>query len=108
MMRTKEEITQTIKEQFVNVRERGRVLAQALKVRADIAAIRRRLRSTFADLGEAIYMQLDAGEPINLERLGDYKLRIEGLKAELRQREESLKGIMEGSKEEDGKEVAAE
>ena len=53
-------------------------------------------------------MQLDAGEPVNLEGLGDYKLRIEGLKAELRQREESLKGIMEGSKEEDGKEVAAE
>ena len=108
MMRTKEEITQTIKEQFVNVRERGRVLAQALKVRADIAAIRRRLRSTFADLGEAIYMQLDVGEPVNLEGLGDYKLRIEGLKAELRQREESLKRIMEGNKEEDGKEVAAE
>ena len=42
MMRTKEEITQTIKEQFVNVRERGRVLAQALKARADIAATRRR------------------------------------------------------------------
>ena len=55
MMRTKEEITQTIKEQFVNVRERGRVLAQALKARADIAATRRRMRSTFADLGEAVY-----------------------------------------------------
>ena len=53
-------------------------------------------------------MQLDVGEPVNLEGLGDYKLRIEGLKAELRQREESLKRIMEGNKEEDGKEVAAE
>ena len=104
MMRTKEEITQTIKEQFVNVRERGRVLAQALKARADIAATRRRLRSTFADLGEAIYARLDAGESVDLEGMGDYKLRIEGLKAELRQREESLKEIMEGIAS-DGREV---
>ena len=108
MMRTKEEITQTIKEQFVNVRERGRVLAQALKARADIAATRRRLRSTFADLGEAIYARLDAGESVDLEGMGDYKLRIEGLKAELRQREESLKEIMEGGKEDDGEEVATQ
>ena len=106
MMRTKEEITQTIKEQFVNVRERGRVLAQALKARADIAAIRRRMRSTFADLGGAVYARLDAGESVDLEGIGDYKLRIEGLKAELRQREDSLKQIMEGGREEDGVEVA--
>ena len=33
MMRTKEELTQAIRTQFVNVRERGRILAQALKVR---------------------------------------------------------------------------
>ena len=107
MMRTKEEITQTIKEQFVNVRERGRMLAQGLKGRADIAATRRRLRSTFADLGEAVYARLDAGETVNLVGdLGDFKLRIEGLKAELRQREGALKEIMAGSKEEE--EVAAE
>ena len=54
MMRTKEELTQAIRTQFVNVRERGRMLAQALKVRTDIAATRRRLRSTFADLGETV------------------------------------------------------
>lgn len=97
MMRTKEEITQTIRTQFVNVRERGRVLAHALKARADIAATRRRLRSTFADLGEVVYTRLDAGETVDLvEDLGDYKLRIEGLKAELRQREEALKKIIAG------------
>ena len=107
MMRTKEEITQTIKEQFVNVRERGRVLAQALKARADIAATRRRLRSTFADLGEAIYARLDAGESVDLEGIGDYKLRIEGLKAELRRREEDLKRTMGGSTDEDVEEVSA-
>ena len=108
MMRTKEEITQTIKEQFVNVRERGRVLAQALKARADIAATRRRMRSTFADLGEAVYARLDAGESVDLEGIGDYKLRIEGLKAELRRCEEDLKKIMEGSTDEDGEEASAD
>ena len=108
MMRTKEEITEKIKEQFVNVRERGRVLAQARKVRADIAATRRRLRSTFADLGEAAYARLDAGEPVDLDGMSDYKLRIKGLKAELRRREEDLKKIMEGSTDEDGEEASAD
>ena len=111
MMRTKEEITKTIRTQFVNVRERGRILAQALKARADIAATRRRLRSTFADLGEAVYAKLDAGEAVDLaDNLSDFKLRIEGLKAELRQREEALKVIMEGEEEEteETEETAAE
>ena len=109
MMRTKEEITRTLKEQFVNVRERGRMLAQALKARADIAATRCRLRSTFADLGEAVYTRLKAGETVDLvEDLSDFKLRIEGLKAELRQREGALKEIMAGSEEEEQEEVAAE
>ena len=102
MMRTKEELTQAIRTQFVNVRERGRMLAQALKVRADIAATRRRLRSTFADLGETVYTKLSAGEAVDLaENLSEFKLRIEGLKAELRQREEALKVIMDGEAEEE-------
>ena len=98
MMRTKEELTQAIRTQFVNVRERGRILAQALKVRADIAATRRRLRLTFADLGETVYTKLNAGEA---ENLSEFKLRMEGLKAELRQREEALKVIMDGEAEEE-------
>ena len=102
MMRTKEEITETIRTQFVNVRERGRILAQALKARADIAATRRRLRSTYADLGEAVYANLDAGEAMDAaEGLDDFKLRIEGLKAELRQREEALKEIIAVEEEEE-------
>ena len=102
MMRTKEELTQAIRTQFVNVRERGRMLAQALKVRADIAATRRRLRSTFADLGETVYTKLNAGEAVDLaENLSEFKLRIEGLKAELRQREDVLKVIMDGEAEEE-------
>jgi len=95
-MRSKEEITDTIKAQFANVRERGKVLAQALKARADIAATRRRLRSTFADLGEAVYGRIDSGELAQDGSLDDFKLRIEGLKAELRQREEALKLIVAG------------
>ena len=93
-MRSKEEITETIKTQFTNMRERGKVLAQALKARADIAATRRRLRSTFADLGEAVYARIDSGEFAQDGSLDDFKLRIEGLKAELRQREEALKRIV--------------
>ncbi len=92
-MRSKEEITDAIKAQFVNVRERGKILAHALKARADIAATRRRLRSTFADLGETVYARIDSGEFASDASLDDFKLRIEGLKAELRQREEALKTI---------------
>ena len=104
-MRTKEEITQAIKTQFINVRERGRILALALKARADIAATRRRLRSTFADLGEATYERLEEGKTVDWgENMGDYKLRIEGLQAELRQREDALKKIVEGGKEEEEEE----
>lgn len=97
-MRSKEEITDILKAQFANVRERGKVLAQALKARADIAATRRRLRSTFADLGEAVYGRIDSGEFAQDGSLDDFKLRIEGLKAELRQREDALKTIVEGDR----------
>ena len=74
MMRPKQELTQAIRTQFVNVRERGRILAQALKVRADIAATRRRLRLTFADLGETessflVPSLLTTSEMVNYARL---------------------------------------
>jgi exonuclease VII small subunit len=95
-MPSKEEISNAIKVQFANVRERGKILAQALKARADIAATRRRLRLTFADLGEAIYTRLESGELELDSATTDFKLRIEGLKAELRQREGALKSIVEG------------
>jgi hypothetical protein len=97
-MVSKQEIAQTIKEQFANVKERGRVLAQALKARADIAATRRRLRATFADLGEAAYEKMAAGKAGDLSNdaeMADFRARVEGLKAELKQREKALKEIME-------------
>jgi len=98
-MPTREEITETIKAQFANVRERGRILAQALRARADIAATRRRLRATFADLGEEVYERMAAGPDQGWSDDADlaaYKARIEGLKAELGQREKALKEILEG------------
>ena len=100
-MATKEEITETIKAQFANVRERGRIMARALRARADIAATRRRLRATHADLGEEVYARMEA-DPAwgGDEDLTAYKIRIDGLKAELGQREKALKEILGGREKE--------
>jgi hypothetical protein len=95
----KQEITGIIKARFAGARERGKVLGQALKVRADIAAVRRRLRSTFAELGEEVYGKMEAGKVKgwgDTPEFAEFKARIEGLKAELDQRERKLAGIMEG------------
>ena len=96
-MASKEEITETIRTQFAHVKERGRVLARALRVRADIAATRRRLRTAFAELGEEVYERMLSGEWKDDPELETYKARIEGVKAELKQREKSLKEIIEPS-----------
>jgi len=97
-MNSKEEITEAIKAQFANVRERGRVLAQALKMRADIAATRRRMRLAYADLGEEVFKRMKSGsagswadDPV----LADHRTRIEGVQAELRQRERALATLVE-------------
>ena len=112
-MASKEEITETIKSQLTNVRERGRVLAQALKARTDIAATRRRLRAAFADLGQEVYGRMkDGGDgPWNEdEEMATYRTRIEGVQAELKQRERVLKDILEdkGKKEEAAEPVEEE
>ena len=106
-MASKEEIAEAIRAQFANIKERGRVLAQALKARADIAATRRRLRGAFADLGEEVYGRMTADEkgPWSKDaELADHRTRIEGVKAELRQRERALQEIMEGGGEEEEEE----
>ena len=108
-MTSKEEITEAIRAQFASVKERGRVLAQALKARADIAATRRRLRGAFADLGEEVYGRMAADEqgPWSEDvELTDHQMRIEGVKAELRQRERALQSIMAGEEEEEESEEA--
>ena len=101
-MATKKEIAEGIKVQFTNVKKRGRILGQALKARAEIAATHRRLRSAFADLGEEIYGRMATGQAKILSadaELATYKTRIEGGKAELGQREKALTEILEARKE---------
>jgi hypothetical protein len=83
---------------LADVAERGRVLGQALGVRADMAATRRRLRAALADLGEEVHARLRAGQ--GAELAGDDKIRamqdqVDGLKAELRLQEMELRRIMQ-------------
>ena len=100
-MPTRRQITDTLKDRFADVAERGRALGQALKMRADIALTRRRLRSTLADLGENIYGRMESG---SLPELGDdamltsFQERITGLKAELKFQEAELQNIVRDAK----------
>ena len=96
-MATRDEITQRIRARFSDVRERTRILARALKARGEIAAARRRLRAAFAELGEEVYARLSqgiAGEWQEDELLQEFRLRVDGLKAEVRQRERALAVIL--------------
>lgn len=97
-MVTKRQLVETLKERLANVAERGRVLGQALGVRADMAATRRRLRATLAELGEEVHARLKAGQAEGLA--ADIKIKamqeqIDGLKAELRLQEMELREIMQ-------------
>ena len=100
-MLTKDEITQQIKARIASVKERAGVLAQALKERAEIAAARRRLRGACADLGEEVYRRLgsQAGNVVEVDAiLLEYRARIDGVHAELRQRERALAAILEDAR----------
>ncbi len=102
-MYTKEEITTAIKQHFANARDRGQVLARALKVRADIASSRRRLQATYADLGQHVDAQLGANAKWNPGGDGviqSFQLRVAGIKAELSQRERELQRVLAGEREE--------
>ncbi len=99
-MATKTQIAETLRARFADVAERGRVLGQALKMRADMAVTRRRLRSTMADLGEKTYLRMESGEAEELCRdslLVSYRERIRGLKAELQIQESELREVMHSS-----------
>jgi hypothetical protein len=105
-MVSKQDIAETIKAQFASVKERSKILAQALKVRTDIAATRRRQRNAFAELGEEIYKRMAAdraGTWGDDPELGMYRIRLDGLKAELTQREAILREILETAKKGGGK-----
>ena len=97
-MTTKKEISETIRSQFASVGERARALGRALKARADIAASRHRLRSALADLGEEVYERMVAGAGIAAEddALQEHRIRIDGVKAEVRQRERALAEVLAG------------
>ena len=97
-METRKKIAETLKARLKDVVERGRVLSQALKVRADIAATRRRLRTAFAQLGEEVYTRMKAGQLAALDqdsKLVSMQERIDGLKAEMRLQEAELRAILQ-------------
>ncbi|MBI2506238.1 MAG: hypothetical protein HYW07_23735 [Candidatus Latescibacteria bacterium] len=109
-MATKRQIADMLRGRLADVAERGRVLGQALGVRADMAATRRRLRAALADLGEEVHTRLRAGQEQGLAaevRVRALQDQVDGLKAELRLQEMELRRIMqEGLKRGDRPEAA--
>ena len=61
-MTRKRQLADALREGLAGAAERGRVLGQALKVRADIAASRRQLKTTFGELGKHVYSSIKAGD----------------------------------------------
>ena len=59
-----------------------------------MAAIRRRLRASYAELGEEVYRRLQAGDMDGDHRLLTMKERIDALRAEILQRESDLRDIV--------------
>lgn len=97
-MATKTQIADMLRGRLADVAERGRVLGQALGVRADMAATRRRLRAALADLGEEVHTRLRAGQEQGLAaeaKVRDLQDQVDGLKAELRLQETELRRIMQ-------------
>ncbi len=97
-MATKTQIADMLRCRLADVAERGRVLGQALGVRADMAATRRRLRAALADLGEEVHTRLRAGQEQGLAaevKVRDLQDQVDGLKAELRLQETELRRIMQ-------------
>jgi hypothetical protein len=101
-MSTKQKIADTLRQHLADVADRGKLFGQALKVRADMAAIRRRLRTTYAELGEEVYRRLRDGDLDGDHRLLTIKERVDGLKTEVRQRESELRDIVNGGVRRDG------
>ena len=95
-MSTKKRVVELVRDRLADVAVRGRVLGQALKVRADMAATRRRLRSTFSELGEDVYTRMKAGDAVADGQLGELRERIDGLKHEVKSLEAELRQIMQG------------
>ena len=95
-MSTKKQIADAVRSRLADVAGRGRTLGQALKVRADLAAGRRRLRAAYAQLGEEAYVQLRDGGMEADATMTTFRGRIDDIMAEVRTREAELKEIMTG------------
>ena len=95
-MSTKKQIADAVRSRLADVAGRGRTLGQALKVRADLAAGRRRLRAAYAQLGEEAYVRLRDGGMESDATMTTFRGRIDDIKAEVRTREAELKEIMTG------------
>ncbi len=98
-MSTKKQVAELIRDRLAGMAKRGRVLGQALKIRADMAATRRRLRGTFTELGEEVYTRIKAGDMVADGQLSGLRERIDGLKAEVKSREAELRQTMQGAGE---------
>ncbi len=93
-MPTTQQIADSLKGRLAEVADRGRLFGHALKVRADMAAIRRRLRTTYAELGEEVYRRLLSGEMSGDHKLLTTKEQIDSLRSEIRQREAELHDLV--------------
>lgn len=96
-MPTKRQIAKAIRDRLSDVADRGRVLGRALKVRADMAAARRRLRASYSELGEEAYSRLQSGALAADDSMTTLVDRIDGIKAEVRIKEAELKRIMQAA-----------
>jgi chromosome segregation ATPase len=97
-MAIRSNLTDKLKKSLSGVAERSRVLGQALKVRADMAATRRRLRASYAAMGEELYtrLQADNTDSVHIDsHFTDLAECIDTLKAELKELEEELRLLMQ-------------
>jgi hypothetical protein len=97
-MATRNNLADIFKKRLAGVAERSRVLGRALKVRANMAATRRRLRTTFATMGEELYTRMRADQIDTLaddSQLATLAERADELKAELKELEEELRTLMQ-------------
>ena len=107
-MTRKRQVTDALRNRLAGAAERGRVLGKALKVRAEIAASRRQLKTTFGELGRHVYSRIKAGDlPAEAGAAGDetllaYTQRIDGCKAEIRLKEAELREIVRSGGREKG------
>ena len=99
-MTTKRQIADTLKQHLADVAGRGRVIGQVLKMRADLAAMRRQLRSTFVELGEHAYGLLKGSNLTSSIDVGADEFvnecihRIDGYKADVRSKEAELEELL--------------